>query len=53
MATKTLAQLVEEIKALTPEENRERARGVAKAYYKFVTGRRQKADLRRVRKART
>jgi hypothetical protein len=44
MTTKTLAQLVEEIKALAPEERRERARGVAKAYYKFL----QEEDRKRI-----
>jgi hypothetical protein len=50
--TKTIAELVAEIKAFTPEENRERARGVAKAYYRIVA-KRQKANLRRIRKTRT
>jgi|GEM_PF-4206224 len=47
MAKKTLAELVEAIKALTPEERRERARAAAKVMYELERGR-QKANLRRI-----
>ncbi len=36
MAKKTLAELVEAIKALTPQERRERAQAAAKVMYELV-----------------
>jgi hypothetical protein len=47
MPTKTLNQLVEEIKALSPEERRERAKGATKARLKLER-RIQKGNLRTV-----